>query len=129
MFFWNYLAIPKTWITSLFGSTFINYFNVFHVKLFAKNLDLILTTLLTYICSWIAFPRSIICKNLDVNYKFGSWIEFPRQLDKFLKIKPGSGFFCKYETLKLWHFCVIYFTVHDRNHELDFCDRFLNLKN
>ena len=51
---------------------------------------------------------------------FGSWIEFALQLDKFLKIKPDSGFLCKYEKLKLWHFCVIYLAVHDRNHELDF---------
>ena len=60
--------------------------------------------------------------------KFGSWTEFP-QLDKPLKIKPDSGFLCKYEKLKLWHFCVIYLTVHDQNHELDFCDRLPNLKN
>ena len=60
--------------------------------------------------------------------KFGSWIKFA-QLDKSLKIKSDSGFLCKYEKLKLWNFCVIYLTVHDRNHELDFCDRFLNLKN
>ena len=26
------------------------------------------------------------------------------QLDKFLKVKPNSGFLCKYEKLKLWHF-------------------------
>ena len=60
--------------------------------------------------------------------KFGSWTEFP-QLDKPLKIKPDSGFLCKYEKLKLWHFCVIYLTVLDQNHELDFCDRLPNLKN
>ena len=60
--------------------------------------------------------------------KFGSWTEFP-QLDKPLKIKPDWGFLCKYEKLKLWHFCVIYLTVHDQNHELDFCDRLPNLKN
>ena len=60
--------------------------------------------------------------------KFASWIEFA-QLDKSLKIKPDSEFLCKYEKLELWHFCVIYLIVHDRNHELDFCDRFPNLKN
>ena len=59
--------------------------------------------------------------------KFGSWIEFA-ELDKFLKLKPDSGFLCKYEILKLWHFFVIYLTVHDRNHELNFCERFPNLK-
>ena len=62
----------KIWILSfleeaIFGSTFNNYFNVFHVNLFSKNLDLILATLLTHIFSWIVFPRSFICKNLDVN--------------------------------------------------------------
>ena len=61
--------------------------------------------------------------------EFGPWIEFAQELDKFLKFRPGSGFLCKYETLKLWQFCVLYLTVHDRSHELDFCDRFLNLKN
>ena len=60
--------------------------------------------------------------------KFGSWIKFA-QLDKLWKIKPDSVFVSKYEKLKLRHFCVIYLTVHDRNHELDFCDRFPNLKN
>ena len=68
-------------------------------------------------------------QKLGYKLKFDSWIEFAQQLDKFWKIKPGSGFLCKYKTLKLWRFCVIYLTVHDRNHELDFCDRFLNLKN
>ena len=68
-------------------------------------------------------------QKLSYKLKFGWWIEFTQQLDKFLKIKPGSSFLCKYEKLKLWNFCVIYLTVHDRNHELDFCDRFSNLKN
>ena len=68
-------------------------------------------------------------KKLGYKLKFGSWIEFAKQLDKFLKTKPDSGFLCKYEKLKLWHFCVIYLTAHDRNHELDFCDRFPNLLN
>ena len=67
-------------------------------------------------------------QKLGCKLKFGSWIEFP-QLDKFLKIKPDSGFLCKYEKLKLWHYCVIYLTVHDRNHELDFYDRYPSLKN
>ena len=58
-------------------------------------------------------------QNLEYKSKFGSWIEFAQQLDKFLKIKPYSGFLCKYEKLKLWHFCVIYLTVHDRNYELN----------
>ena len=40
-------------------------------------------------------------QKLGYKLKFGSRNEFPRQLDKFLKIKPGSGFLCKYETLKL----------------------------
>ena len=68
-------------------------------------------------------------QKLGYRLKFGSWIDIAQHLDKFLKIKPGSGFLCKYETLKLSHFCVIHLTVHDRNHELDFYDRFLNLKN
>ena len=67
-------------------------------------------------------------QKLGYKLKFGSWIEFA-QTDKFLKIKPGSGLLSKYEKLKLWQFYVIYLTVHDRNHELDFCDRFPNLKN
>ena len=58
-------------------------------------------------------------QNLEYKSKFGSWIEFAQQLDKFLKIEPDSGFLCKYEKLKLWHFCVIYLTVHDRNYELN----------
>ena len=58
-------------------------------------------------------------QNLEYKSKFGLWIEFAQQLDKFLKIKPDSGFLCKYEKLKLWHFCVIYLTVHDRNYELN----------
>ena len=60
MFFWNYFAIPKTLITSRFGY-------VFHVTQLAKNIDLILTILLKYICSWIPFPRSFICKNVNTN--------------------------------------------------------------
>ena len=68
-------------------------------------------------------------QKLGCKLKFNSWIEFAQQLDKLLKIKPGSGFFSKCETLTLWHFCLIYLTVHDRNYELNFCDRLLNLKN
>ena len=68
-------------------------------------------------------------QKLGYKLKFGSWIEFAQQLDKFLKIKPGSGFLCKYKTWKWWDFYVIYLTVHDWNHELDFWDRFPNLKN
>ena len=68
-------------------------------------------------------------QKLGYKLKFGSWIEFAQQLNKFLKIKLNSGFLCKYEKLKLWHFCVIYLTVHDRNYELDFYDRFPNLRN
>ena len=48
---------------------------------------------------------------------------------KFLKIKPGSGSLGKYEMLKLWDFCEICLTVHDRNHEPDFGDRIPNEKN
>ena len=51
------------------------------------------------------------------------------QLDKFLKIKVDSGSICKYEKFKLWHFCEIYMTVDDGNHELDFCNRIPNEKN
>ena len=68
-------------------------------------------------------------QKLRCKLKFGSWIEFAQQIDKFLKIKPDPGFLCKYKKLKLWHFCVIYLTVHNRNHEFDFCDRFPNSKN
>ena len=68
-------------------------------------------------------------QKLGYKLKFGSWIEFAQQLNKFLKIKPNSAFLCKYEKLKLWHFCVIYLTVHDRHYELDFYDRFPNLRN
>ena len=68
-------------------------------------------------------------QKLGDKLKFGSWIEFAQRLDKFLKIKPGSGFLCKYKTWKWWDFYVIYLTVHDWNHELDFWDRFPNLKN
>ena len=68
-------------------------------------------------------------QKLGYKLKFGSLIKFTQQLDNFLKIKPDSDLLYKYETLKLWHFCVIYSTVHDWNHELDFCDRFPNLKN
>ena len=68
-------------------------------------------------------------QKLGYKLKFGSWIKFTQELDNFLKIKPDSGLLCKYETIKLWHFCVIYSTVHDWNHELDFCDRFPNLNN
>ena len=67
-------------------------------------------------------------QKLGHKLKFGSWIELA-QLDKSSKIKPDSDFLCKYEKLKLWHFCVIYLTVHDWNHELDFCARFTSLKN
>ena len=67
-------------------------------------------------------------QKLGYKLKLGSWTEFAQQLDKFLKIKPDLGFLCKYEKLKLWHFCVIYLRVHDRNHELYFCDKFANLK-
>ena len=39
-------------------------------------------------------------QKLGYKLKFGSWIEFA-QIDKFLKIKPDSGFLSKYEKLKL----------------------------
>ena len=45
-----------------------------------------------------------------------------------LKIKPGSDSTGKYEKLKLWHSGEIYHTVHDENHELDFCNRIPNEK-
>ena len=60
--------------------------------------------------------------------KFGSSIQFA-QINKLSKTKPDSSFLSKYEKLKLWHFYVIYLRVHDRNRELDFFDRFQNLKN
>ena len=40
-------------------------------------------------------------QKLGYKLKFGPRIEFAQELDKFLKIRPGSGFLCKYETLKL----------------------------
>ena len=45
------------------------------------------------------------------------------KLDVFLKIKPGTGFICKYEKLKLWHACDIYLMVFDWNYKIDLCDR------
>ena len=50
------------------------------------------------------------------------------KLDIFLKIKLGSVSICKYEKLKLWHSREIYLTVHNENHEIDFCDRVPNEK-
>ena len=40
-------------------------------------------------------------QKLRYKLNFGSWIEFALQLDKFLKIKPDSGFLCKYEKIKI----------------------------
>ena len=57
---WNCSVIPKPWIPSR-----VDY--VLLITQFARNVDLILTILLKYSCSWIAFPRSLICKNLNVN--------------------------------------------------------------
>ena len=64
---------------------------------------------------------------LECELKFSLEFKFS-QLDKFLKIKLDSGFICEYEKLNLWHFCEIHLTVHDRNHEPDFCDRIPNEK-
>ena len=50
--------------------------------------------------------------------KFGLEFKFA-QLDEFLKIKLDTGSICKYEKLKLWHFCEIYLAVHDGIHEPD----------
>ena len=46
-----------------------------------------------------------------------------------LDIKKDSGSICKFEKLKLCHSCEIYLTVHEGNHELEFCDRAPNEKN
>ena len=54
--------------------------------------------------------------------------KFPK-LDIFLKIKKDSGSICKFKKLELWHSCEIYLTVHDGNHELEFCDRVPTEKN
>ena len=124
MFFWNYLAIPKTWITSMFGSTFNNYFNVFHVNLFAKKTRFDPHNIIKVYLFLNSFFQEFYTQKLGYKLKFGSWIEFA-QLDKSLKTKPDL---CKYEKLKLWHFSIIYLTLHDRNHELGFCDRFPNFK-
>ena len=51
------------------------------------------------------------------------------KLNIFLQIKPDSCFICRYEMLKLWHSCEIYLTVHDGNHDIDFCDGVPNKKN
>ena len=51
------------------------------------------------------------------------------KLDIFLKIKPDSVCMWKFEKLKSWHSCEIYLTVHDGNHETDFCDGVPNKKN
>ena len=59
--------------------------------------------------------------------KFESEFKFAKQ-DIFLKIKPDSGSICKFQKLKLWHSCKIYFTVHDGNHEIDFRNRVSNEK-
>ena len=67
-------------------------------------------------------------QKLEFELKFSLEFKFA-QLDKFLKIKLDSGSICEYEKLKLWHFCEIYLTVHDSNHEPDFCDRIPNEKN
>ena len=50
-------------------------------------------------------------------------------VDIFLKIKLDSGSICKYEKLKLWHSCEIYFAGNDGNHEFDLSDRIPNEKN
>ena len=60
-------------------------------------------------------------KKLECELKFA-------KLDMFLKIKPDLGSICTYEKLKLWQSCEIYLTVHDENHEIDFCDRVPNEK-
>ena len=54
-------------------------------------------------------------QKLEYEFKFA-------KLDIFLKIKSDSGSIGKNGKLKLWHSCEISLTVHDGNHELDFCD-------
>ena len=51
MFFWNYLAITKPWITSRFCC-------VFHITQFVRNVGFILKILIKYSLSWILFPMS-----------------------------------------------------------------------
>ena len=84
---------------------------------------------MNYFIVWLRFPYQSICKKprfdrhniikvylflnsffqefyiqkLGDNIKIWFMNEFA-QLDKFLKVKPNSGFLCKYEKLKLWHF-------------------------
>ena len=55
-----------------------------------------LPILLKYSFSWISFPRSLICKNLNVNSSLVCQFKFAK-LDMFLKIQPGSGSICKYD--------------------------------
>ena len=64
-------------------------------------------------------------QKLECELKFSLEFKFA-QLEKFLKIKLDLGSLCE---LKLWHFCEIYLTVYDANHEPDFCDQIPNEKN
>ena len=61
-------------------------------------------------------------QKLECEYKLFDEFKFAKP-DIFLKVKPDSGSICKYEKLKLWHSCEIHLTIHDGNHELDFCDK------
>ena len=58
-FFWNYLAIIKPWIIPRFGY-------VLHITQFVRNISLILTISVKYSFSWVLFPKSWICKNVNV---------------------------------------------------------------
>ena len=103
---WEVLVVNV--LLKLLGiSQAMNYFKIwflFYITQFVRNVGLILTILLKYSLSWIPFPRSVICKNLNVNSNLVLEFRFPK-LDMFLKIKPHSGSICKYDKLKLWHSC------------------------
>ena len=82
-----------------------------------------------YSFSRTCFSGSLLCKifcfvdsNLVHELKLA-------KLDIFLKFKLESGSIYKYEKLKLLLSCKIYLTIHNRVHELDFCDSIGNEEN
>ena len=66
---------------------------------FARNTDLILKILLEYCFSEIPFARILIYKSWNMNTNLVGEFKSAK-LDIFLKMKPDSGFICKYEKLK-----------------------------
>ena len=55
------------------------------------------------------------------------WIQFAK-LDIFLKTKRTEAPYANWK-IKIMNSCEMYLTVHDGNHELEFCDRVPNEKN